>query len=360
VLALLSTGSGVNGAFGTAGSSFTERHDAGSATGPVRFASDDKEVATSGTASGNTSKTNTSPVSWVSQQFQLFQALNGDQTLRGSHQIDNTTGEAHFVASEVADAYNTFGWVIGVVTPADAGMSAFHVKEATGATGTGALSAQAAAIDGAGTSSSTGTGALNAQAAAISGEGNVTGGTITGTGILGAQPASIVGAGISKSIGTGILTAQSASTSGTGISQSTGAGVLSSGDATISGTGTVQSGVVGVGILVAQSATIVGTGAVSGIGTAIVPSGVSRKKKTPVIHLNEAENRQDLATFLKSHLAEQRAVAIPAEAKPSRFTVKPSKTAELQKSQEESTTHTQQVNNRILMAMIASVYDSGD
>jgi hypothetical protein len=67
-------------------------------------------------------------------------------------------------------------------------------------TGTGALTAQAAALAGAGVSSSTGTGALSSQAAQITGAGTS---ASTGTGALAAQAATIAGAGTAGDAGVG-------------------------------------------------------------------------------------------------------------------------------------------------------------
>lgn len=129
VLALLSTGSGVNNAFG-ASTNWTEVYDAGSATGPARQALDTREFATSGSATGNTSKTNTSPVSWISQQFQLYQAANGDQTNRQT-QGDIGNIASFRVSTETADVYNTFGWTMSVAG-ANWATHGFAIKQSTG------------------------------------------------------------------------------------------------------------------------------------------------------------------------------------------------------------------------------------
>lgn len=122
-------------------------------------------------------------------------------------------------------------------------------------TGTGALQAGAATVDGSGTSSSTGTGALEAGAATISGSDALE--EITGTGALQAGAASVSGAGTSSSAGIGALVAQAATVEGSGTSSSTGSGALTAQAASVDGAGVSES--TGTGALESGSATISGS-----------------------------------------------------------------------------------------------------
>lgn len=137
-------------------------------------------------------------------------------------------------------------------------------------TGTGALSAQAADVTGAGVSSSTGTGALSSQAADVTGAGEA---AWTGTGALTAQAADVTGVGTSGSTGTGALTAQASDVTGSGVSSSTGSGTLTVQAADVTGVGVTSS--TGTGALIAQSADITGTWISSSSGTGALSSGSS-------------------------------------------------------------------------------------
>ena len=107
--------------------SWTERTDSGSATGPIRTYLADREFATSGTATGNISETG-GAAAWVQQQYQIFNSLAGDQTQR--EEVENFGPDVVSVniATEAGDAFNQFGWTM-------AGTNflamAFGVNEAT-------------------------------------------------------------------------------------------------------------------------------------------------------------------------------------------------------------------------------------
>jgi hypothetical protein len=88
--------------------SWTERVDSGSATGPIRSYLADREMATAGSATGNISEAG-GAAAYVQQQFEIYNADNGDQV-----QVGEIESYADFISSnmcyEVADTYNTFGW----------------------------------------------------------------------------------------------------------------------------------------------------------------------------------------------------------------------------------------------------------
>lgn len=139
------------------------------------------------------------------------------------------------------------------------------------ASGAGALTAQAAEIDGAGTSGSTGTGAaLSSGSSTIAGSGVS---ASTGSGVLTAQAATIDGEGTSQSTGTGALSAQSATLAGSGASLSSGTGALASQDATLDGAGVSSS--TGAGTLAAQASAIDGEGTSASTGSGALNSGAS-------------------------------------------------------------------------------------
>lgn len=93
-------------------------------------------------------------------------------------------------------------------------------------------------------------------------------GPITGTGALLAQAAVIDGAGLSSSAGTGVLLAQASDITGVGVAEWTGIGSLLAAQASMAGTG-LSSSHSTFGALLAAPATIVGTGTVgSGATTA--------------------------------------------------------------------------------------------
>lgn len=88
--------------------SWTERVDSGSATGPIRSYLADREMATAGSATGNISEAG-GAAAYVQQQFEIYNADNGDQV-----QVGEIESYGDFISSnmcyEVADTYNTFGW----------------------------------------------------------------------------------------------------------------------------------------------------------------------------------------------------------------------------------------------------------
>lgn len=88
--------------------SWTERVDSGSATGPVRSYLADREMATSGSATGNISEAG-GAAAWVQQQFEIYNADNGDQI--NMTERENVGSEACMSTSyETSDTYNTLGW----------------------------------------------------------------------------------------------------------------------------------------------------------------------------------------------------------------------------------------------------------
>lgn len=88
--------------------SWTERVDSGSATGPIRSYLADREMATAGSATGNISEAG-GAAAYVQQQFEIYNADNGDQTQLTEQ--ENVGGFlAANVAYETADTYNTLGW----------------------------------------------------------------------------------------------------------------------------------------------------------------------------------------------------------------------------------------------------------
>lgn len=86
---------------------WAERFDAGSATGPARTAGGDKEVATSGTSTGNISIV-AGAAAWIQRQYQLFPSDAGTQT----HEVEseNIASLVSFAdVSEAGQAFNTLG-----------------------------------------------------------------------------------------------------------------------------------------------------------------------------------------------------------------------------------------------------------
>lgn len=97
--------------------SWTERVDSGSATGPVRSYLADREMATSGSATGNISETG-GAAAYVQQQFEIYNADNGDQIALGEQENVDGGFVAFSASYEVADDYNTLGWTYASGTTA--------------------------------------------------------------------------------------------------------------------------------------------------------------------------------------------------------------------------------------------------
>lgn len=88
---------------------YTERFDAGSATGPYRLVVGNRDQATSGAGSANFSATGAN-ASWVMRLLEIFNATNGDQSERTKiAAIGSWNGGS--LATETGDTYNTFGFV---------------------------------------------------------------------------------------------------------------------------------------------------------------------------------------------------------------------------------------------------------
>lgn len=138
---------------------------------------------------------------------------------------------------------------------------AFKPGFSPGTTGTGALSAQSAAIAGTATRTVTGSGVLAAQSATVAGSGAASGET-TGTGALAPQASTVAGAATRVVTGSGALAAQAASASGSATRAVAASGALAAQSATISGTSLRT--VTGSGAVNAQSATTTGTGSING------------------------------------------------------------------------------------------------
>lgn len=119
-----------NTALGAPGGSWTERFDAGSATGPYRLVAGDQDIATSGTGSGNLSMSGAN-AAWVQQQMEIYQV--------GVQQVERTTtggsgAVLHMAVSDmVAKRYNQFIWnATGVANIDNNVMAAVTLLEATG------------------------------------------------------------------------------------------------------------------------------------------------------------------------------------------------------------------------------------
>ncbi len=89
--------------------SWTERVDSGSATGPVRSYLADREMVTAGSSTGNISETG-GAAAYVQQQFEIYNADNGDQIELTERESFGGNFASAGVAYETADTYNTFGW----------------------------------------------------------------------------------------------------------------------------------------------------------------------------------------------------------------------------------------------------------
>lgn len=99
-----------NTALGAPGGSWTERFDAGSATGPSRTAGGDQPIATAGTGSGNLSMTGAG-TAWIQEQFEVYNSDAGDQLqLREVESLGATSGGSF--DTEGGMPFNTFGWTI--------------------------------------------------------------------------------------------------------------------------------------------------------------------------------------------------------------------------------------------------------
>lgn len=128
-------------------------------------------------------------------------------------------------------------------------------------TGSGALAAQASTLDSVGLSASSGTGVLAAQASDVLGAGGVGDFPITGTGVISDQAAQLAGAGAGLSAGTGVLSDSASAGDGTGLTASVGLGGMVSHDSALTGSG-VSISVSMACDLLAQSATLAGSGVV--------------------------------------------------------------------------------------------------
>jgi hypothetical protein len=88
--------------------SWTERVDSGSATGPVRSYLATRDMTTAGSATGNISETG-GAAAYVQQQFEIYNARNGDQiNVAERESISNVSSLT--VSYEPADVYNCLGW----------------------------------------------------------------------------------------------------------------------------------------------------------------------------------------------------------------------------------------------------------
>ena len=107
---------------------YTERFDAGSATGPYRLVVGDRDQATSGAGSANFSATGAS-ASWVMRLLELFNANNGNQTDQTKVTDFGSNETGGVIATEAGDTYNTFGFTATLGT-ASAQSLLFSIDEA--------------------------------------------------------------------------------------------------------------------------------------------------------------------------------------------------------------------------------------
>ena len=107
---------------------YSERFDAGSATGPYRLVVGDRDQATSGAGSANFSATGAN-ASWV---MRLVECLAGN-TQTQETEIENIAGfDTGAIASETGQTYNQFGWTITGIN-GNGGMIAFGLNPAAAA-----------------------------------------------------------------------------------------------------------------------------------------------------------------------------------------------------------------------------------
>lgn len=140
---------------------------------------------------------------------------------------------------------------------------AVEIKAASsGVTGSGALTAAAVTLSGAGTLTATGSGTPTAPPATLSGTGVL---TLTGSGSFTPAAAGLSGTGTLALSGTGALTAATATASGAGTVTATGSGVLVVTPAVATGTGVLT--VTGAGDLSAAAAQVSGAALLQGTGT---------------------------------------------------------------------------------------------
>lgn len=106
--------------------SWTERVDSGSATGPVRSYLADREMAAAASATGNISEVG-GVAAYVQQQFEVYNGANGDQTnLFEQESVGSVC--ALSVSHEVADIYNALGWTGSGGTTENVGAAAVVVN----------------------------------------------------------------------------------------------------------------------------------------------------------------------------------------------------------------------------------------
>lgn len=109
-MAMYSDECNANTALGAPGGSWTSRWDAGSATGPSRTSGGNQPIATAGTGSGNLSMTG-GGTAWIQQQWEVYNANNGDQTTENSQNNIGGLGQiSGQLSSETGDTFNTFAW----------------------------------------------------------------------------------------------------------------------------------------------------------------------------------------------------------------------------------------------------------
>jgi len=136
VLAAYGDHATANTALGAPGGSWTERVDAGSATGPCRIVFGDQEIATSGTGSGNLSMTGAN-AAWVQQQFEIYAAANTQTNLTEREDFGaGDSGNCASVSYEAADTFNTLLWTGTGGTTSLIGAGAIAINPASSATAT--------------------------------------------------------------------------------------------------------------------------------------------------------------------------------------------------------------------------------
>ncbi len=202
-----------------------------------------------GTATGANKAITTTWPSTAATATYTWSAANGD-TMPSLAQLQASNFGIEVQAQEIDAASES-------VRLYYVGIDVAYTLGASGNTGTGALSAPAGTLSGAGTQTVQSDGAITSPVAEVDGAGIV---GKTGTGALSALVGEIDGSGIVGKTGTGALAGYVGEIDGVGITGRTGSGALSVSPATLSGAGTQT--VTGTGALTGY------VGEIDGAGTA--------------------------------------------------------------------------------------------